>query len=129
MQRKITFEDGELLRHVADLALERTDLRGHVRDLGRQPRLLGARRGEARLDIAELVVVACGRGSQNEPGNEDEGQSAGHERSFGGAPDVPAVQTGASRRPLRPSLGSSGASGPGSGMIAGSGGFPSSGGG
>src|SRR5512133_2969057 len=129
MQRKITFEDRELLRDVADLALQRTDLRGDVRDLSRQSALLGARRSEPRLDRAELFVVVAGsRSSQNEPGNEDDCQSAGHERRFGRAPDVPAGGR-TPQAPLRPSLGSSGASGPGSGMIAGSGGFPSSGGG
>src|SRR6266508_1028897 len=97
MQREILFKDRELLRNVADLALEGTDLRGDVRDRSRQSGLLGARGRDPCLKLAELpAVVACGRGSQNEPGNEDEGQSAGHERRFGGAPDVPARPTGAS---------------------------------
>ena len=81
MQLQIALEDRELLRHVADLALERPDLRGHVGDLGGEPRLLRLRRGDPRLDLAELAaVVACGRSREYEAGSEDDGQSASHER-------------------------------------------------
>ena len=79
MQCEISFEDRQLLRNVADLALEGADLRGDVRDLGGEPCLFGARSSDARLNLAELAaVVAGGRGSENQPGDQDDGQFAGH---------------------------------------------------
>jgi len=106
VQRKILFEDRKLLRNVADLAFQGTNLGRDVRDLVREAGFLGARGSDARLDRAELAAVVAGsRRSQNEPGNEDEGQSAGHERRFGGAPDVPAAGK-APQAPVRPSSGS-----------------------
>src|SRR3954467_9247547 len=59
VQSEIAFEDRELLRDVADLALERTDLRGDIRDLGGEPCFLRPRRGYARLDRAELAAVVA----------------------------------------------------------------------
>ena len=130
VQSEIPFEDRELLRNVADLILEGADLRGDVRDLGSEPAFFGACGGDPPLNLAELATVVAGsRGREKQPGNEDEGQLAGHERRFGSASDVPAGRGKAPQAPARPSSGSSGPSGPGSGMIAGSGGFPSSGGG
>ena len=133
MQCEILLEDGQLLRDVSDPALERSNPAGDIRDLSRQSSFLRACCRESGLNISELAaVVTGGRSGEHEPGNNGNGQSAGHSGRFGEASDVPAAA--AVQPPERPSSGPSGpgsgsTAGLGSGMTAGSGGLPSSGGG
>src|SRR4029079_3600208 len=121
VQLEIRLEHGQLLRDVADASLERADLGGQPRDLLRQVRFLVARGGELGLHLADAVaVVARGRSGEEQAADGQDRETARHRRRFGGTSHVPAGGYSAF---------SSGARGPGSGMIAGCGGSPSSGGG
>ena len=57
MQRKILLEGRELLRDVADPALERPDLHRDVRDLRSETGFLLTRGGEASPNVLELAAV------------------------------------------------------------------------
>src|SRR5439155_11732440 len=81
MECEILLEHGQLLRNVADPALERSNPAGDIRDLSRQSSFLRACCRESGLNISELAaVVTGGRSGEHEPGNNGNSQSAGHKR-------------------------------------------------
>src|SRR6185437_9136245 len=81
VEREIALENVELLRDVPDLPLERADLGRDPGNLGREPRFLRAGRCEPCLDVAELAaVVAGGWSDEDQPGEENDGESAAHGR-------------------------------------------------
>ena len=81
VQREIALENVELLRDVPDLPFERADLGRDPGDLGREARFLRAGGREPCLDVAELAaVVARGWSDEDQPGEEDDGESAAHGR-------------------------------------------------
>ena len=56
MKRKVSLEDGQLLRNVSDSTLERSNLARDIRDLGREVSLFCACRAQASLNVAELAA-------------------------------------------------------------------------
>ena len=90
VQREIALENVELLRDVPDLPLERADLGRDPGDLGREARFLRAGGREPCLNVAELAaVVAGGWSDEDQPGEENDGESAAHERKVRQGPGRP----------------------------------------